>query len=97
MINVVADRALLNGLQISLPKTKAIQTAAMDETPMTLKGAQIEDVRSLKYLGLTVNRAGKSLEEIRSRISSASKVFIQLRKALWNQTTESSLMKFRHR
>ena len=89
MINDVAVKALSTGLQISLPKTKSMRTDGMDETPVALNGNQIEDVQSFKYLGLMVNLAGKSSEEIQSRISSDWSVFLQLRK-------HGSREKYRH-
>jgi len=55
MIKDLADKVILAGLQTSLPKTKAIQTAGMDETPVTLNSSQIEDFQSLKYLRSVVS------------------------------------------
>ena len=45
-INGLGDKALSTGLQISVPKTKTMQTAGMYKTPTTLNGSQIEDVQS---------------------------------------------------
>ena len=89
MINDMAVKELSTGLQISLPKTKSMRTDGMDETPVALNGNQIEDVQLFKYHGLMVNLAGKSSEEIQSRISSDWSFFLQLRK-------HGSRAKYRH-
>ena len=95
MINDMAVKELSTGLQISLPKTKSMQTEWMDETPVALNGNQIEDVQSFKYLASMVNPAGESSEEIQSRISSAWSVFLQLRKYLWKRSELSLRTKLR--
>jgi len=47
-----------------------MRTSGLDETPITLNGIPIEEVKNFKYLGSLINPKGQALNEIQSRLGS---------------------------
>ena len=67
------------GLNINISKTKIMKANTKNNKPITLNGEPLEETDSFTYLGSTINKNGRTEEDVKARIQKARVVFITLR------------------
>ena len=72
------------GLKINMEKTEYLIVGSNDRNNLILDQAEIKNVNSFKYLGVTVTESGSSEIEIKKRIGQGRQVTRQLNGILWN-------------
>ena len=86
------EEAAKLGLIINSDKTKSMRINARNPDPVTVSGAQVEDVEKFTYLGCIVTRTGGTEEDVEARIRKARNSYHDLRK-IWNSRQISIKLK----
>ena len=76
-------------MEVSTEKSKTMTNCTNSlSADMTMKGQQLEEVTSFKYLGATLSKDGTSSTEVRVRIASAMAAMARLNR-IWPCSTIS--------
>ena len=86
------EEAAKLGLIINSDKTKSMRINARNPDPVTVSGAQVEDVEKFTYLGCIATRTGGTEEDVEARIRKARNSYHDLRK-IWNSRQISIKLK----
>ncbi|VDP66149.1 unnamed protein product [Schistosoma mattheei] len=81
-ISVAADSATV-GINIHKGKSKILRHSTAWANPVTIDGEDLEDVKSVTYLGSTIDEHGGSDADVMARIGKARAAYLQLR-IIWN-------------
>ena len=82
----LATKAGAYGMEISAAKSKTmVNTNSNTTANITLKGEELENVSSFKYLGATLTQDGASTTEIRTRIALATAAMAKLSR-IWKSS-----------
>ena len=82
----LATKAGAYGMEISAAKSKTMVNSNSNTTAnITLKGEELENVSSFKYLGATLTQDGASTTEIRTRIALATAAMAKLSR-IWKSS-----------
>ena len=82
------------GLKISREKTKVMRINTKQDTPIAIRGSQVEEVEEFVYLGSKISQSGGTDEDIIQRTRKARQVFAILR-PVWRSKAISSHTKLR--
>ncbi|KAL6461214.1 hypothetical protein MHYP_G00311800 [Metynnis hypsauchen] len=82
------------GLNINRGKSKVLKTNASNETPITVQGEALEEVRSFTYLGSILDNCGGTDADVKTRIGKARAAFNQLTN-IWRSSEFSITTKTR--
>ena len=77
------EEASKQGLTINTDKTKTMRVNAKNLNPITVGGAELEDVEKFTYLGCVVTRTGGTEEDVEARVRKARNSYHSLKK-IWN-------------
>ncbi|KAL6466641.1 hypothetical protein MHYP_G00244450 [Metynnis hypsauchen] len=76
--DIVAENSARLGLNINRGKSKVLKTNASNETPITVQGEALEEVRSFTYLGSILDNCGGTDADVKTHIGKARAAFNQL-------------------
>ena len=82
------------GLTISKQKTKIMSITAGTDEPVTIEGAELEEVESFTYLGSVMDKSGGTDADVKTRIGKARSAYNMLKK-VWNSREISMSTKVR--
>ena len=82
------------GMNLNVSKTKVMRISREEgHVSISLKGKDIEEVKTFKYLGSLIKSNGSSTEEIRSRIAMGKGAYVKVKTLLTAQTIPIKLRK----
>ncbi|VDO93581.1 unnamed protein product [Schistosoma curassoni] len=82
------------GLDIHIWKSRILRYNTECTNPITIKGEDLEDVKTLTYLGSIFDEQGGSDADVKARIGKTRAAYLQLRN-IWNSKQLSTNTKVR--
>ncbi|VDP88998.1 unnamed protein product [Schistosoma mattheei] len=92
--NSVAAASAAVGLNIHKGKSRIIRYNTECTNPITIKGEDLEDVKTFTYLGSNIDEQGGSDADVKARIDKARAAYLQLRN-IWSSKQLSTNTKVR--
>jgi len=86
------NESLKYGLTVNVHKTKYLKCSRRQDQlkPINIENKEIEQVRSFKYLGSTINTDNTIEEEIKERIALGNKAFFANKKIFQSKLTSKT-------
>lgn len=80
MMILVTERSARYGLHVNVTKTKVVDfSKESNQDTLQINNNRVEQVSSIKYLGITVNEDSNSKEEILLRAEQPRKIFTSMK------------------